>query len=457
MLDDITLPSPRGRARCAALFALSVIMPPGAAAAADLERLQAELEALKQTLSRMQHLEARVERLERELAHARAQRAAAGVTVAAEVPETGSGEGPPAASAPAPLPSVRDQAPRITLGGAARFNLFFEDFEEVSDRKIGDSAFDMIALSADGAWRDVSVSAEYRLYPFMEALHHAWLGYDMHEAGRLELGVTKVPFGLLPFSAHNYWLGVDYYLGLADDYDLGAKYVRQAGPWDLRAAFFKNEELGSATNLERYSFDVSRAGAGANGNEETNQINLRLAYALQSAPDCTQELGVSGMYGQLFNDTTRDSGDRFALAGHLDARCGRWHAQLEAGRYEFHPDNPAGVGDRTIRLGGFGGTHDVTSQGTIAVANLAYNIPVQGWPWLEGVTCYNDYSVLLKDGDAEDSMLNTTGCSFQAGPVYAYLDLIQARNMIFFSDGSLAGAGNEDWDLRLNLNIGYYY
>ncbi|HKJ77457.1 MAG TPA: hypothetical protein VKA64_09655, partial [Gammaproteobacteria bacterium] len=117
----------------------------------------------------------------------------------------------------------------------------------------------------------------------------------------------------------------------------------------------------------------------------------------------------------------------------------------------------SGVGDDTVTLGGFAASHPVAARGTFAVANLAYNVPVQ-WPRVNLLTCYNDFSVLEKDeGRFDPSYLNTTGCVAQVGPTYTYLDLIHGRNTVFLGDGSLAGGGSQDWERRLNLNIGYYW
>ncbi len=91
------------------------------------------------------------------------------------------------------------------------------------------------------------------------------------------------------------------------------------------------------------------------------------------------------------------------------------------------------------------------------VANLAYNFP-SPWEQISVLTCYNDFSILVKDEKAfRDSRLNTTGCAIGAGPVFVYLDVINARNMVFFGDGSLAGGGEDVWRTRFNANLGYYF
>ena len=115
------------------------------------------------------------------------------------------------------------------------------------------------------------------------------------------------------------------------------------------------------------------------------------------------------------------------------------------------------MSDDAVRLGAFGTSFDLAAKGTLATANLAYNFALPG-SWFDQVICYNNYSRLIKDsGDGRDSELNTVGCGIGAGPLFAYLDLIFAHNMLFFSEGSLAGGGEDRWRSRFNINLGYYW
>lgn len=351
-----------------------------------------------------------------------------------------------AAAAPADEPAV-------DIGGALRFNAFFRDFAKGSDTKRGESGLDLFRLGVEGEYRNLLVSAEYRWYPYMDTLHHGWVGYAFDGGDQVQVGVHKVPFGILPYASHNYWFGIPYYLGLADDYDLGVKYLRERGPWNAQLAFYKSEEQGDPTSLDRYGFDLVRVGG--QQNEETNRINVRLARTFGDA-GCSHEVGLSGQRGQLYNAVIDDNGRTWAAAAHLDSRCGRWNLQLQAARYDYDPELPPGVSGDTVRLGAFAGSYDIASRGELYVANLAYNFDVP-WPWLDQITCYNDYSRLEKPGGAEPSQLNTTGCAVGAGSLFTYLDLIQAYNMPYFEDGSLADGGNDEWQTRLNLNVGYYW
>ncbi len=345
--------------------------------------------------------------------------------------------------------------PTLDIKGALRFNVFWETGNDAVKDRRGDSAFDLFRIGAEAKYKEILLSAEYRFYSFMDTLHHGWVGWEPNGLDRIEAGITKVPFGLLPYASHNFWFGVPYYLGLSDDYDIGVKYVRQDGPWDLQLAFFKNEEFSSPGNLERYSFDV--VSSGDQRNEETNQGNLRIAYTTGKGTDFINEYGLSGQFGGLRNQVTGDIGNFRAYAVHWNSYFHRWNFQIQTGRQNYNPRNPVGVSDETVLLGAFATSYEVASEATFLVANVAYNFPVP-FDFLDSFTGYNDFSVFVKDKDHfNHSFLNTTGLAIGSGPIFIYLDFIQSRNMVFFDGGSLAGGGNDEWNLRMNLNLGYYW
>ncbi|KPV40245.1 hypothetical protein AN478_09010 [Thiohalorhabdus denitrificans] len=350
----------------------------------------------------------------------------------------------------------KPEEPPVEIGGAARLNYTWQEFSPGSRERGGDLGLELFRLDVSGTEGGIEFSAQYRWYPYMDTVHHAWAGVEVGETGTARGGIMRVPFGLLPYAAHNYWFGVPYYMGFADDYDAGVQYLHRQGGWDLRAAFFKNAELGSPASLERYSIDVVEVEGSPN--QETNQANLRAAYTFGAETPCEIEVGASGQAGQLYNAETRRNGDRWAAGGHMDLRCGRWNLQLEGFRYAFNPESPADRTTDTITVGALATSYELARRGTVGVANVAYNLPVD-WPHIDLVTCYNDYSILAKDADnARNSALNTTGCAVGSGPLFVYLDLIQGRNMVFFGgDGSLGVDGDADWETQVNLNVGYYF
>jgi hypothetical protein len=173
------------------------------------------------------------------------------------------------------------------------------------------------------------------------------------------------------------------------------------------------------------------------------------------------EVGLSGQYGQLYNSITDDKGDRWAGAVHLNGFYGPFNLMLQAARYEYHPENPTGVDDDQILMGAFAVAAPVASEGTVYVANVAYDLPVE-WGPISKLTFYNDYSILVKDeDDFNDSQINTLGCLVTAGPVFTYIDYILGKNAQFLGGGSEAfGAAtdsDDDWNARFNINVGYYF
>ncbi len=350
--------------------------------------------------------------------------------------------------------SAESPEPAIHIGGALRFNAVHREFADDSRGKRGESGLDVFRLNIDGQLDNILISAEYRNYAYMQTLHHGWIGYEFEDQSQLQFGIHQVPFGLLPYAAHNAWFGVPYYTGLADNYDMGVKYQRSDGPWTSHLAFYKNEELNDASNLDRYAFDLVRVGE--EQNEEINRINGRLVHTFGMGTGCEIEAGGSAQTAQVYNHETRRRGDHWAAAAHLDSRCGRWNLQLQATRYRYDPVNPEPVDNRTMRVGAFAGSYDIASRADIAVANIAYNLEPP-WEQLDQMICYNDYSRMLKDlSGAQDSQMNTLGCALGAGPIFAYFDYIMARNMPYFG-GSLATGGDDRWRGRFNVNIGYYW
>lgn len=343
----------------------------------------------------------------------------------------------------------------IHIGGALRYNLVHRGGSSDSRDKRGETGLDVFRLNIDGQIDSILISAEYRYYSYMDTLHHGWLGYEFENGSQLQMGIHQVPFGLLPYAAHNAWFGVPYYTGFADNYDMGLKYIHSSGPWNLHLAFYKNEELNNPFSSDRYAYDLIREGD--QQNEEINRLNTRLAYTLGQGTTCENEVGLSVQAAQVYNAGTRRRGDHRAGAVHLDSHCGRWNFQLQGIHYEYDLANPAGIDRRLVRVGAFADTFDIPARASILTANVAYNFE-PFWEWMDSFTCYNNYSQLFKSlDDSRDSKINTLGCSVGVGPLFTYVDYILGNNMIYFGDGSLARGGEDRWRHRLNINVGFYW
>lgn len=365
-----------------------------------------------------------------------------------------------APSKPVTPATPADAAASLDIGAALRFNYVYRDFTETSRSKAGDIEFEIFRIDVDAEYRNLLFSAQYRWYEFQDVIHHGWVGYRFGSSIETRLGVTQVPFGLLPYASHNWWFGVPYYLGFEDDYDLGAVGMYRDRGWDIRLAFFKNEEYGNSERRERYSFDLVSDRTRQQDNEETNQVNLRVARSFELFSDLRAEIGVSGEWGQIRNDITDDMGDRWAAGAHLDADYRRWNLQLEAFAFEFDPRNPVGVSEESVLLGAFGSSFLAPAEGTVLVANLAREFPID-FGILRSITCYNNYSILLPDDDDfEGVQINTTGCLVSAGPVATYIDVIAGSGAPFLGvppDDVFSPIARDDWVVRFNINVGIYF
>lgn len=359
--------------------------------------------------------------------------------------------------------AVKNAQPNIKIGGALRVNYGLKDWDDTQKKKGGDFAFDTFRFNVDGTLGDMILSAEYRFYPEYDfnTIHHGYIGYNFTDDLQGQLGIHQVPFGLQPYASHNFWFSGAYYVGLEDDYDMGIKFLYTPGPLSVTAAFYKNGELGSAGDAGRYSVDVNSqadggyAGAQAAGNEETNQGNLRVAYMLNHGEHTKTELGTSVEYGGLYNNETDRMGDHWAAAVHLNGDYGPVNVQLEYCRYQYNAENPAGFDDDIITLGGYSYSWGAPAAADFATFNVAYSMPVS-WGPISNLTFYSDNTVIMPEESRFDNgWQNVVGTMISSGPVYTYIDLISAKNMIF-SGGDMTDPDNER-TTRLNINFGYYF
>ena len=90
----------------------------------------------------------------------------------------------------------------------------------------------------------VIAKAEYRFYDGYNFLHTGWLGYNFEDESQLQVGLNRVPFGLGPYGVSQSWsFDQHYYVGLADDMDLGAKYTFHPGDWTIDLAFSNSNDF----------------------------------------------------------------------------------------------------------------------------------------------------------------------------------------------------------------------
>jgi hypothetical protein len=365
------------------------------------------------------------------------------------------------------------ESSKFPVGGALRFNAFHKSWDQKNKDKKGDFEFDTLMLNVDFSHKDIDLSLQYRFYAGYSMLHHGYFGYTFAQGTEIQVGVSRNPFGLLPFASHNWFFDITYYLGMEDDYDAGIKVLLPNPKLDMQFAFYKNDEgsySGDSFDSARYSYDVVRtnesesSSLGIDGpatNEETNQFNARLAYTLAHRDESRTEIGLSAEWGQLYNRTTEENGDHWAAALHANGNYGRFNVMFEVLGYGFRPENPVGQDDDIIVMGAYDAPYKVAAEGAIALLNIAYTLPVDRAP-LESIAFYNNYSYLAKrESLFEDSQQEVLGMLFTAGRLLTYVDFAFGKNQPWIGPnyGAALAEGDPaaDWELRFNINIGYYF
>lgn len=360
----------------------------------------------------------------------------------------------------------------VRIGGAFRFNYSHRTYDEFYDEK-GQFDLDTLRVNADLVGVEPLIgSFEYRWYiPRGNAssynfLHHGWLGYELNESEQIQAGVHQVPFGILPYASHNWFFQLPYYLGLEDDYDLGFKYIKDEGAWNWQFAYYPSDEghyNGDSKDSARYSYDIVEADfAGfSTFNEERHQFNARTAYTFEHSAEARSELGLSLQYGLINNDRTDYWGSQYAVGLHLDGYYGKWNTKLEAIRYEMNVDNQAGVSEKAVSMGAYDFPYRVAADGTMLVAGVSRDIPVN-WGKIQEITVYNDFSVLLKDESSfKDTYQNVLGMSFALDRFFVYVDMAMGKRHPWFggdwTNGLADGGSDSSWNTRFNVNVGYYF
>jgi len=361
----------------------------------------------------------------------------------------------------------------IDVGGAVRFQYVLEDYNDASKDNNGTFEMDTVRLNFDGTVGDVILSAEWRWYQYMNVIHHAWAGYDFSDSLQGQVGVNQVPFGVTPYNSHSFFFSSNYYLGLEDDYDFGAKLIYDEGPLNIQGAFYWNDELGSGDSYlgfdggdfpnflnDRYSYDIIGVRDPGNGTYsepsgyafDSNIFNGRIVYTIGHGSDRSTELGISGQYGDVVDAGSNSVGDQSAVAVHLVGNYGPWNLQLQATDYEYDMDNGSG----RMAVGAYDFYDTIAAEATSYTANVAYSLPVN-WGPVSNLTFYNDYSVVTdKSADLEDTWMNVSGIAVTSGGLYTYIDLILAENQPFIG-GTMDSATKPGTNTRFNINFGYYF
>jgi len=367
-----------------------------------------------------------------------------------------------------------DDALDVRVIGSVSFNANYRTWpnSDLTGVEGPAASFERIAFGLEGTYRSFIISADYRFYGKYGTLHHGYIGYKKSDLFEIDVGVHRVPFGILPYASHNWFETLPYYVGLADDYDLGIKTITKKGGLDLQFGYYikaERSQFGQTMDSARYSYDLvltdaSELGGAGVMSPQTNQERhngvARVAYSWDHEGEDSSEVGVSAQFGGIYNQTTQRFGSRWAAALHYNGWYRRINLQVEALYYQFNPNNPVGQSRDWVTLGAWDAPYRVASRGYIGVANIGYRLPlaIEAFDW---VMFYNDHSVMFKPAAGFDrTHMNVTGVLLANRFVFVYLDTATGRNHPWFSPeygNALAqGENNPNWWLWVNLSIGFY-
>lgn len=353
-------------------------------------------------------------------------------------------------------------ASTIKVGGAVRFQYSYEDFDVDNNDRGGDLDLDTVRLDFNGTVSDIIFSAQYRFYQYMDVIHHADLGYQFTEHWLGKVGITQVPFGILPYNSNNFFFSTNFYVGLEDDYDSGLNFIGNYGNHDINIAFFLNDEMGGIDGFvddrnDRYSYDIvgtrdlTTEGifdpvAPGEKLADNNTLNLRYAYHFGNT-----EVGASVLHGNIEGESG-DAGDHEAHAIHVKSQIDQIGIMFQYTSYDYDLDDDSDF----ITVGAYSFNDTIPTSADIYNLNLNYSLPVS-WGPISNLLFYNDFNFMTnKSGSFDnDTIMNVLGVGVTSGNLYTQIDFITAQNQPFIG-GSLAG-DSDDTNTRLNINFGYYF
>lgn len=357
--------------------------------------------------------------------------------------------------------------PEVKVGGALRYNYNYSSWKDGQKNRGGDLGFDVFRINAKAKYKGLKLNAEYRFYSKDfggTMLKQGWIGYDFSDKNNLQVGLTQVPFGITQYNSHSWFFSINYYIGFEDDHDMGIKFSHVDPKWEYALAFFKNAEemrFGSSSDVSdsRYAYDV-----GSNGkdyrNKEINQFNAQVIRKFGEG-NIKHRLGTSVQYGGLYNLDTEKTGDRYAFAAHYELKAGKFDLKAQWMKYKFNAKNPAGQNKQDIAMTAYGFPYMVASEGTTYTIGVGYTVPVELGP-VSSLQFYNDFGMIEKAVKSyENSLMNVTGVLISAGNVYTYIDAAWGKNQPWigpvWTDALSKGTPNSDWEMRFNVNVGYYF
>jgi hypothetical protein len=383
-----------------------------------------------------------------------------------------------------PLSAV--EIKNFKIGGTIRANYILGDYEKKPNgvaQRGGDGGnfkLDVFGLKVLSKSERLNTHFEYRWYNGYNFFHTAALKFNLNKS-KLNVGLTRVPFGVGAYGPANSWFfDQHFYVGLADDMDLGFHYQKDFDSLSLDIAYFPSSDWsgkGASGDSARYSYDIVNENNKNGLYEERHQFNFRLIKKL-SSNNINFHPGFSLQYGKLdgvaslSNDTQAT-----AVSVHSKVVISNWTVLLQASQFDYDASYTQNgktllsVDDDLIGMGAYDFAWPVASKGSVLAAAVSYTWK-NPFSLADSVTFYNDYSVLQKDGDLNgvslnDSQLNVTGFAIANKGWYIYVDHALSNGNFFVGNegdnyatqsiGDFGANLNNKWNKRFNINLGYYF
>ena len=359
----------------------------------------------------------------------------------------------------------------LKIGGAIRANYTIGNYPPSANgaasrawQDNGNFLLDTFRVNMDYANGPYLGKLEYRWYNGYNFLHTGWLGYQFDKNSQLQVGVNRVPFGPGPYGVSKSWFfDQHYYVGLADNMDLGVKYSSKIDHFSYDLAYYYSDEgtyTGGSRDSARYSYDVvNKTGRGYN---KHNQFNLRGIYHFDGP--ISTDLGMSLEYGQLKSHGTEGNGRYYAGSVHMVNKAGNFTlgTQLSDYAYIVDPRQPLGTA-ALVQFGAYDFPNTVAARALVPAISLSYFEATPNIPWLDSVTPYIEYSSLIKKQPGfKNSDLFIIGAAWARGGWYIYSDLAFSNGNEFIGGNApfgdrLGANASARWLKRLNINFGYYF
>lgn len=344
------------------------------------------------------------------------------------------------------------------FGLTGMFYYTYRNWTEGSQKTKGSIRFDSFRI-----WAQTDVdkkffgAVQYRFYEGWQTPTHIYVGFHINEQNTLQLGQTWVPFGI-GYQPFDDWGNITYYVGLQDDYDYGIVWSGNYGMFALHAAFFKNQQLSSSSSY-RYDTDIYSGDVSGDNlfsvtkkNQEVNQVNLRFEVN-PSGNNWRLGVGISGMAGEIYNETTDLNGNRLAAALHAGIDVKFFHFNAQGTWYNYTqalPDTATQDMKDFINVSSWAFAYEIPTSANIFTTSAAFDIIG------EKLTIHGNYSYLWGGTSQAESQLFTFGLRTLWESFEIFAETYYGVNDPQLS-GNASGYGRNANSYDLRVDVRFFY